>query len=99
MDKEQAIKLVQAYKQAISPIYRDAKVYLYGSYSKGTAHQDSDIDVAVVVPHVEGNWFHIVPPLWTKARSVSSLIEPVLMAEDCPSPLYDDVMRTGIAIQ
>ena len=98
MDKEQAITLVQAYKEAILPLYGDAKVYLYGSYSKGSARQDSDIDVAVIVPHVEGNWFSIVPPLWTKARSVSTLIEPVLMEAGEHSPLYDDVMRTGVAV-
>ena len=98
MDKEQVIKIVQAYKQAILPMYKDAKVYLYGSYSKGTAHQDSDIDVAIVVPKVKGNWFNIVPPLWTKARAINSLIEPIIMQEGEPSPLYDDVMRTGVAI-
>lgn len=98
MDKEQAIKIARAYKQAILPLYGDAKVYLYGSYSKGTAHQDSDIDVAVVVPHIEGNWFSVVPPLWTKARSVSTLIEPVLMEAGEHSPLYDDVMRTGVIV-
>lgn len=98
MDKEQVIKIVQSYKQAIRPLYKDAKVYLYGSYSKGTARPDSDIDVAVIVPRVEGNWFSVVPPLWTSARKVSSLIEPVIMEVNEHSPLYDDVMRTGIAI-
>lgn len=29
---------------------------------------------------------------------VSLLIEPVLMAEDRWSPLYDDVMRTGVMV-
>jgi len=98
MDKEQAIKLVQSYKQAILPLHKDAKVYLYGSYSRGNAHQDSDIDVAVVVPEVAGDWFSIVPPLWAKARKISSLIEPVIMEANEHSPLYDDVMKTGIAI-
>ena len=98
MDQEQVIKLVRTYKRAIRPLHKDAKVYLYGSYSKGTAREDSDIDVAVIVPHMEGNWFSIVPPLWTSARKVSSLIEPVIMEANEHSPLYDDVMRTGIAI-
>ena len=71
---------------------------MYGSYSKGTAHKDSDIDVAIVVPEISGDWFNIVPPLWTKARKISSLIEPVLMESSHPSPLYEDVMRTGIAV-
>jgi hypothetical protein len=34
----------------------------------------------------------------TLTRDVSFLIEPVLMAEDRQSPLYDDVMRTGVAV-
>lgn len=33
-----------------------AKVYLYGSYSKGNAHAESDIDVAVIVPKLQ--FFH-----------------------------------------
>ena len=98
MDQEQAIKLVQSYKQAILPLYRDAKVYLYGSYSKGTARFDSDIDVAIIVPKVSNDWFSVVPPLWTKARKISSLIEPVILETNEHSPLYDDVMRTGIVI-
>lgn len=98
MDKSYVIDIVKAYKQAIQPLFADAAVYLYGSYSKGTAKQDSDIDVAVVVPHINGNWFSIVPPLWKCAREVNSLIEPVLMEADSHSPLYDDVMRTGVAV-
>ena len=98
MDQKQVINIVRQYKQAIRPQYSDAKVYLYGSYSKGCARQDSDIDVAVVLPRIQGNWFSVVPPLWTYARQVNSLIEPVLMEENEHSPLYDDVMRTGIAV-
>lgn len=98
MDKEQVINIVRAYKEAITPKYKNAKVYLYGSYSKGTATADSDIDVAVIVPRLQGDWFSIVPPLWTKARQVSSLIEPVIMEAGEHSPLYDDIMRTGVAI-
>jgi len=36
--------------------------------------------------------------LWRDVDDVSLLIEPVLISEDHPSPLYDDVMRTGIAV-
>lgn len=31
-------------------------------------------------------------------RGVSFLIEPVLMAEGKKSPLYEDVMRTGVPV-
>lgn len=98
MDQKQAIAVVKAYKDVISEHYKGAYVYLYGSYSKGTAHDDSDIDVAVVLPEVKGDWFSLVPPLWKYARQVNSLIEPVLMEEGEDSPLYVDVMNTGIAV-
>ena len=71
---------------------------MYGSYSKGNATPDSDIDVAVIVPTYGDQKFEISKNLWRDVRQVSFLIEPVLMADDRWSPLYDDVMRTGIAV-
>ena len=98
MDKEQAIKLVKEYNEAINGLFDEPRVYLFGSYSKGNANKDSDIDVAVVIPELKGDWFTIVPKLWSATRKVSTLIEPVLLEDVHPSPLYDDVMRTGIAV-
>ncbi len=100
MDQKQVIEIVKQYKGAIQSIVKDARVYLYGSYSKGTAHKDSDIDVAVIVPALGENqdWLDTSSSLWGATWDINTLIEPVLM-EDChPSPLYEDVMRTGIAI-
>ena len=71
---------------------------MYGSYSKGNATPDSDIDVAVIVPTYGDQKFEISKNLWRDVDKVSFLIEPVLMAEDRWSPLYEDVMQTGIAV-
>ena len=71
---------------------------MFGSYNKGYANPDSDIDVAVIVPTYGDRKFEISKKLWHDADQVSFLIEPVLMAEDRQSPLYDDVMRTGVAV-
>ena len=99
MDKEQALDLVRRYKKVIAPRFdNEAKVYMFGSYSKGYARPESDIDVAVVVPSIGDNWLEWSKKLWHDTRSVSTLIEPVLLEECHPSPLYDDVMRTGIAV-
>jgi predicted nucleotidyltransferase len=49
MDKKQAIDIVKSYKQEILTFFPNCKIFLYGSYSKGTATSSSDIDVAVVV--------------------------------------------------
>lgn len=98
MDKEQVINIVREYKKAVLAIHKDAQVYLYGSYNNGSAHKDSDIDVAVIIPHRSSDWFDEVPPLWKASRQINSLIEPVLMELNEHSPLYDNVMRTGTII-
>ena len=51
----------------------------------------------VIVPTYGDRKHEISMGLWRDVRSVSFLIEPVLMAEDRWSPLYDDVMQTGAA--
>ena len=71
---------------------------MFGSYSKGYANPDSDIDVAVSVPTYGDRKFEMSKKLGHDVDQVSFLIEPVLMAEDRQSPLYDDVMRTGITV-
>ena len=99
MDKEQAIKLVKQYKEIIMPRFNNkAQVYMYGSYSKGNQRPESDIDVAVVVPELNGDFWMTLTKLWTASRKVSTLIEPVLIEERNPSPLYEDILQTGIAI-
>ena len=52
MGKNDVIDVVRRYKDKVVSLMGPATVYLYGSYSKGTAREDSDIDVAVVVPEV-----------------------------------------------
>jgi len=98
MDRESAIKLVKQFKSAIFEKYNPTAVYLYGSYSKGTQRPDSDIDVAVVVPKMEGDWFSTVPGLWTASRKIHELIEPVLLEECHPSPLLEDIKKTGLIV-
>ena len=71
---------------------------MFGSYSKGYANSDSDIDVAVIVPTYGDRKMEISKRLWRDVREVSFLIEPVLIAEDRKTPLYDDVIRTGVAV-
>ena len=61
MDRETALKIARSYKEVIQPFVHDAKVYLYGSCSRNEAHKDSDIDVAVIVPELKGDWLALLP--------------------------------------
>ena len=60
MDKEQAIVLAKRYKEMVAERLPLKALYLYGSYSKGNYREDSDIDIAVVVEHLDDNYFEAV---------------------------------------
>lgn len=98
MDKRKAIELAKKYKEIVSLHLPVKALYLFGSYSKGDYSEESDIDVAVIVPDDRDNWFEDAPLLWTLCRKVSTYIEPVLLNEGDTSPLYYDIINTGIKI-
>ena len=101
LTKEEALSLVRDYKRIIAPRFKtEPKVYMFGSYSKGYPNPWSDIDVAVIVPKLEGDWLETSVALGKDSTKVSFLIEPILMEEPNGqySPLYEDVMQTGIAV-
>lgn len=98
MDKKTAVSIAKQYKRAVINAIGPAKVYLFGSYSKGYARPDSDIDIAVVVPSVDGDYLSTAAHLWRITMDVNTLIEPVLIEESHPSPLYEDILQTGIAV-
>ena len=77
----------------------EPRVVMYGSYAKGYANPDSDIDVAVILPgsDITDRWEQSAD-LWSDIRKVSVLIEPVLMEDNEDSMLYREVMRTGVAV-
>lgn len=98
MGQNDVIDSVRRYKQLVLDNLGQARVYLFGSYSKGTAREDSDIDVAVVVPKVEDDFLKTSSMLWMLTWNINTLIEPVLIEEGHPSPLYDEIMRTGVLV-
>ena len=98
--KDEALELVRRYKEIIAPRFdRDTKVMMFGSYSKGHPNEWSDIDVAVIVPKItDGKWLEWSTDLWHDVKQVSLLIEPVLLEQNESSPLYRDVIRTGVVV-
>ncbi|MDR3187836.1 MAG: nucleotidyltransferase domain-containing protein [Prevotellaceae bacterium] len=102
MDKrDDIISKVRAYRDLV---LRDfpmevEKVYLFGSYAKGTPHEDSDIDIAFVVSRFEGDFFKVIPPMWKLKRKVDVRIEPHVVARDADyAGFLDEIRRTGIEI-
>ena len=74
-------------------------VFLYGSYARGTATKDSDIDIAIIVRQLPDDYLRTMATLWKLTRGVSDDIEPVLLtADDDKSGFLSTVRKTGIAV-
>jgi predicted nucleotidyltransferase len=85
-------------KQSDFPISIEA-VYLFGSYAKGTADINSDIDVALVVKHLDVDYFDLMPHIWRLRESVDFRIEPHILARDTDySGFLDEILHSGIQI-
>lgn len=99
MDKREVIDKVKEYKLLLENHFPLVKVYLFGSYAAETNRADSDIDVAVVVSHIDGDYFSIHPLLWKLRRQIDDRIEPVLFERDNDSSGFlSEIQKHGIEI-
>ena len=77
------------------------KLYLFGSYARGTATEDSDIDIAIVSRDFKGDRFldrRLVVPL---RRQIDRRLEPIpFRSEDfhINDPLAVEIMENGIEL-
>ena len=62
-DNTEAIESVKKYADRVRRDFNVKKVILFGSYVKGTAREDSDIDVAVVFEHIDGDYLDVITRL------------------------------------
>jgi uncharacterized protein len=99
MDKSQVINLLIQYKTLLLKHFDLDKLILFGSYANGNPNLNSDIDVAVVVNQVNGDYFDYTPLLWKLRREVDFRIEPVLFVKNNDkSGFLFEIIRTGIEI-
>ena len=52
----------------------------------------------LVLPELHDDFLKTSSLLWSLTWDVNTLIEPVLIDARYPSPLYEDVIATGIAV-
>lgn len=75
------------------------QMVLFGSYARGTAGTDSDIDVAVVLKDLPDDILAAEAELYRLRRDIDSRIEPVLADDQRdPSGFWSEVCRTGTVI-
>jgi predicted nucleotidyltransferase len=90
------IETVKKYTEAVKDFIPVRMVILYGSYARGTERQTSDIDVAVVVDKIKGDYLEQSRQLFHLIRGIDSRIEPVLLSsKDDKSGFLDSILKYG----
>ena len=99
MDQKKAINIVQQYVELIKQNYKVKQIYLFGSYAKGNAEEDSDIDVAIVLDRIGDDYLAQSTKLFQLRRKIDLRIEPVLLEfnNDISGFLYE-IISNGILI-
>lgn len=99
MGKEEVIKKLVLYKSLVSEHLDVDKVILFGSFARGEAGDESDIDVAIVVNSVKGDFFSYAPLLWKLRKQIDERIEPVLLINGKDiSGFLQEILKTGTII-
>ena len=74
------------------------KVFLFGSYAKGTSREDSDIDIAVISTFFKGDRYSDRRLIVPFRRGLDSRIEPMPFTPedfDKGGILIDEIKKTG----
>ena len=98
MDQEKVRQLVKEYSKLVVANMIVNKIILYGSYARGNARKDSDIDVAVVVPRssISKDIIEDMAKLFKLRRNISTDIEPILLIDgEDTSGFLDDILEYG----
>lgn len=78
------------------------KAYLFGSYAKGKAKKDSDIDVCIISSSFTNDYFAEMVKLRKLSMEVDSRIEPVPFSpedlNDKYSTLASEIRKFGIPL-
>lgn len=107
MTREQVLALVSELRQELVRLYGDRLrgVYLFGSYARGDADEDSDIDVAIVLDGLVDSW--------SERKKSNTILSDLSLRENCllssvflsreefettPFAVHRSIVREGVAI-
>lgn len=93
--------IVKEYAELLKQEIKLDRVYLFGSYAKGTYNDNSDIDIAVVADDFTGDRFEDSLKLRKLRRRIDCRIEPHPIKSDrfdLLNPFIREIVNTGIRI-
>ena len=97
MDRTDAINIAKQYASVIKANFDCKQVFLFGSYAKGTHHEESDIDIAVILKEFE-NPMETQLELMRLRRKIDGRIEPHPFREkdfNIKNPVVKEILKQG----
>lgn len=101
LNKEIA-NIIDKYISIVKENYDVVAIILFGSYAKGTEHEDSDIDIAIITDDIKTDKFDEEVKLTLLRRNIDNRIEPHIISitdyENDETPFVVEVKNTGIKV-
>lgn len=102
MDKKEALRISKTYlKRLKSSKIEFSEAWLFGSYATGNYHEDSDVDLAIVLSDKVSHTFDTDVQLMIIRKGEETIIEPHAIAKDDFNnslPIYKQIVEKGIRI-
>ena len=96
MGYEEIREIIEQYSKRVREHYRPKMIIIYGSYARGTATDNSDIDIAVICDPMPGDYLENAAGLFRLRRDIDLRIEPVLIeSENTETGFYNEILTKG----
>ena len=106
MVEKSIIEIVKRYLSRLAAEGINARqAVLFGSYARGDADQDSDLDLIVIAPELDGEQtIETLKKLWRVAGEADDRIEPIPCGQeewktDTGRPILEIAKKEGLVIQ
>ena len=103
MDKNDALIISRGYLRRVQKSDLGfSEAWLFGSYARGNQHDDSDIDIAIVLKDDAGHTFDTEVKLMVIRKGDETLIEPHAFTKeefDDNVPIVRQIMKYGEKIE
>lgn len=103
MDKKDALKISKGYLQRVQASDLGfTEAWLFGSYAKGNQHENSDIDIAIVLKDNVNHTFETEVKLMIIRKGDETLIEPHAFTKDefdDNVPIVSQIIKYGERIE
>lgn len=102
MDKRDAIRISKDYLDRLKSYNINfSEAWLFGSFAKGNQHEDSDIDIAIVLDDCDSDTFDTEVQLMILRRGEETRIEPHTFSKEEFShnrPIVKQILDFGLRI-